>query len=446
MYTSLLDLTNHARTAATIGDHHTVEEAAAEVGKRLRLPRHSIAGELHGRKAVDAAFNLALAGQHADWVFDELCSHAESEVQRWGRRRTCSSMTLSQLAERTAAAGCRSPLGLYQAISDILQERAEPTFANVAHALTSGDYSLTSSLSAARWVYRASARNDKEASASADGFAATDWGDVTMDAAHSSTPPSEGLGTTWADCRRPLTIDLGSGFGCGPLAYAADAESWQGDNVLGCDLSAAGIGFARGVARRWGVSDRCKFVRDDARRILRAARETYPGTVQRVILSCPTPYAQIAADTKGAGAPCLTSGNAQLPASVSDPCFLGHVDVIEAIYDTLAPGGLLFLASNVEDVAVTLLGGAEQCGFHALTSPTNELACASWPTDARVGGANDAEAPQPRRQQVWASAGGMRADGSAWRAAPGPMAWASETERTYYLERRQVHRVVCRKE
>ena len=120
MVLTLLDVTNAARSAAAAGDAATVAAALADVEARLRLPRHK--SDLHGRKAVDAAFNMALAGVSTPHLFTELIQHAESEVQRWGRRKSCSSMALAQLAERTAAAGFLSPLGLYDLIGTILQE------------------------------------------------------------------------------------------------------------------------------------------------------------------------------------------------------------------------------------------------------------------------------------------------------------------------------------
>lgn len=451
MLTSLLDLSNAARSAASVGDTTTISEAVNEITNRLRQPRRCIEGELHGRKAVDAMLNLALAGERDAWLFDELCNHAESEVRRWGRRRSCTSMTLAQLAERTAASGCRGPLGLYDALGEILVERAEPTFFGIAAALASGDFSMAVSPQAARWVYRASVRHDKEASESADGFVATDWGDVD-----SSSPAGTSLG--FSDDTRPLTVDLGCGFGCGPLIYAQDAELWRGDNLLGCDLSAAGIGYARGVASRWAVDGKCRFARADARGVLRMARDHYPGGIQRVVLSCPTPYAQLdaggdggvdgghgGADAQASAQVQKASGNSQLPSSADDPSFLGHSDVFAEIGDALAPGGLLCLASNVEDVAVTLLDTAERHGFEALTTPPPELGLPLPTGDGKgaVGGAETTLAP--RRQQRWHTAGGERAEGACWRLAPQPLPWASETERTYLIEGRPVHRVVCRK-
>ena len=107
MVGTLLDLTNAARAASAAGNTKLADQAVLEIDARLRaLPTRRLGDEgLHGRKAIDACFNLALAGANTPFLFDVLIAQAENEVRRWGRRRTCSSMTLAQLAERTAAAG-----------------------------------------------------------------------------------------------------------------------------------------------------------------------------------------------------------------------------------------------------------------------------------------------------------------------------------------------------
>lgn len=136
------------------------------------------------------------------------------------------------------------------------------------------------------------------------------------------------------------------------------------------------------------------------------------------------------------------SGNTQLVATSADASsFLGHTSVFDEIAHTLAPGGELYLASNVEDVALTLLQNAQSHGLEPLTVPSAACTDAQLPpptaTEARA-------ASPPRRQQLWRAAGGQQADGPCWRAASA-MLWASETERTHRLEGRAVHRVVLAK-
>ena len=218
--------------------------------------------------------------------------------------------------------------------------------------------------------------------------------------------------------------------------------------MLGCDLSPGGVSFARGVAQRWGVASRCAFVRDDARAVLRRVRATYPGRVERVVLSCPTPYAAPAEVLRAAEeeeemaseVALAQSGNSQLPSSAKDPTFLGHAGIFDEIVDSLAPGGRLYLASNAEDVAVTLMRHGTDRGMEVLTeTPAGDVSAVDGSVDHRDDGLL-----VPRRQKLWRQAGGALAEGEAWRAAR-PMLWASETERTYSVESRPVHRVVLRK-
>lgn len=448
MLSSLLELSNIARSAAAVGSRESLSEAVSEIERRMQVASNLDAELMHGRKAIDASFNLALAGVSTPWIYDQLAEQAEREIVRWGRRRSCSSMTLCQLGERLAAAGFLASANqpLYQLLGDILAERGEPAFETTCSALRAGSFGLEHSLPAARWINRAAAKQSKVASTSATDFStAADWG----------TAAGGGAGPTslFADPARPLTLDIGCGYGCGALVYAHSARG-EGDNVLGCDLSAGGISFARGLATRWGVDHRCAFVRDDARAVLRRVRKAYPGRVHRIILSCPTPYASAHdADEMGTS----SSGNSQLPASPHDASFLGNEEVIEDMVACLAPGGGLYLASNVEDVAVTMMSSAQAKGLVAQMHATNAEALLHLALDAEGLGPNTAPerkvrttrsapvlAPVPRRQSRWRKAGGTPAIGAPWESAR-PMLWASETERTHILEERPVHRVVLRK-
>ena len=296
MVATILDLSNVARAAGSSGRTEVARSAAAQVAERLALP--AAGAELHGRKAVDCMLNLALAGVGAEGsqAFEALSERAEAEVRRWGRRRSCSSMGLAQLVERTAAAGQAAP-GLFAFVAEVLTERGE--FLDTARALERPDYGLATSAAAARWVsvplllplsrplhpptdelarspsrrpavppsrrpavppsrrparapqvHRAYATSGKHACDGAEPLTGADWG-----------PGGDGA-WAWADGRLPLTLDLGCGYGCGPLSYSAREGAGRG-NVLGCDLHPGGVAYARGVASRWAVDGRCGFVRDE---------------------------------------------------------------------------------------------------------------------------------------------------------------------------------------
>lgn len=72
------------------------------------LPGTAAAGELHGRKAADAAFWLSLAGinTHDNFIYDELAQVAGDELLRFGSKKSCRSKDILHIVERFAMAGC----------------------------------------------------------------------------------------------------------------------------------------------------------------------------------------------------------------------------------------------------------------------------------------------------------------------------------------------------
>ena len=269
------------------------------------------------------------------------------------------------------------------------------------------------------------------------------------------------------DASRPLTLDLGCGYGVGPLSYATSRRCGdEGGLVVGCDLSPGGIGYARGLASRWEIERTAAFVRDDARSVLRRLRELHPAGAHRVLLSCPTPYAAHRArqppsaargpPTVSSTASSAVSGNTQLPATPDCPTFLGSQQVLDEVARTVRVGGTVHLASNVEDVAVTLLDHARKAGLEPLR--VDELLDGGEPLRDEGGAVSaarstgDASARElTRRQEQWRAGGGELAVGGGWETSTGderarPTAcWASETERTHELEGRPVHRIVLRR-
>ena len=317
-------------------------------------------------------------------------------MKKWGRRKSCSSMTLAQLA---GARGCRllARIWLFDTIGTILVERGEPTYETTATESRLGRI-LARCVRCSRAVglprvitLRQGGERECRRLPNGIRLGRQRW------------RVDRWLFAGFEDASRPLTIDLGCGFGVGPLVYSHSLDEWQGDNLLGCDLSASGIGYARGLASRWGVSGRCKFVRDDARAVLRAARRSTVG-VRRILLSCPTPYAQVVpTDTSTDVGEAVSSGNAQLPTSHVDTSFLGHAEIFDEMARSMVPGeGQLYLSSNVEDVALTLKRNAEAAGFEAEVMEEEE---GSHACDAKA-----KEVATPRRQQLWRAAGGERAE------------------------------------
>lgn len=395
------------------------------------------------RKTVDVAFNLALAGA-SEPTLAALCSVAERELRasRWSRRgwsKPRSAHTLVQLAERAAAAGFRPPLGLYEIIADLLEEKG--AYPETSKAIRGGAMDLCHPR-AAIWIYRNSCRQRKpSASTVRESHANRESGSDAAARALSGLHEPE----------RPLTVDIGCGYGIGLLGYARSPRA-RTHNALGCDLNPQAVRYANGIAKRWGVSGRTVFAQSDALEMLGELRRR-ERRVERIVLSCPTPFLRAAG--KGAA-----GGNSQLPSSAESDDFLGGRQVIEEAVNTLSVGGTLLLASNVEDVALSMRECAEATGMrvlsHASAEPTTSLAGKSpqagkSPHPEASGGAGSGGArsdrTDSRRTHLWRQAGGARAEGAEWEYGAKQLLEArSETELAYALQGRQVYRLILEKE
>lgn len=238
---------------------------------------------------------------------------------------------------------------------------------------------------AASWLYRAARKQTKLTVAAADAPLdpkSLESGSPTR-LGTSATAVQLGTGVVSSLCSfedgdRPLVVDLGCGYGVGALTAGAGGCPGGGSssraNYLGCDLSPQGVGFARGVAARWGLSGRAAFVRRDALAVLRDVGQQYHGPVAAVVLCCPSPYRaappptmepmhahKAYAGTRGRATG--GRGNSQLPDSADSHSFLGRMAVLREAARVLAPGGWLLLSSNAEDVAVAMVSAARELGL-----------------------------------------------------------------------------------
>ena len=350
-----LSLSREAVTAASLRSHNDVQRIADMLSRLLREePPPPF------RKGIDVAFNMALAGHSGGELFSTLCKQAEAELRRtrWRRagwKKPRSAHTLVQVAERAAAAGCRPGCaggccaGLFDIIAELLEEDELGTYAEAAAALRRGSLDDLQSPRVAVWLHRTSCRDRKV------------WA--------SAARLGEFECPAFADPSLPLCVDLGCGYGVKQLAAASRASSASGGsgagiasggsgagssnssapdrarNFLGVDLSAKAVGYARGVARRWRLSDICAFVEADARQALRALRERYAGPVDRIDLCCPTPFRAGGGDNDGHDG--HDGGSlTQLPASASSLDFLGCAPLLAEAAATLRPNGRLVISST----------------------------------------------------------------------------------------------------
>ena len=219
-------------------------------------------------------------------------------------------------------------------------------------------------------------------------------------------PPS------FADETKPLVIDLGCGVGASTLTYALVTTEY---NVIGSSAHAHTLAYARGVAARRGLTARCAFVSREASEVLQWARHAYPGSVEAVLIQFPTPYA--------------LGDDARVKSK-----FLANSKVL-GLAAKLQPR-LVYFASNVEDVAVTM-----RADYARIAGENAEAVLDQGDATADT----DRAATMPPRTQKWVASGGARAEGPGWLAAsPLPRRVRSETEAHHELIRWPIHRCAFR--
>ena len=443
-----------SQLAAFAAHGHAAAYGAAAATRLVTLP--ALSDEITGRKSIDAALTFALAGVTDQALFDKLYERAEVEVRRRSSRGRLEH-GLAHMAERVAASGLRPPHSLFDAIAERLRGLESGVMTPTAEALATGTLTPHSP-PAARWVWRQHQQYQYRPIPAPTGAKARDSSRAV------DTPL---LGQLFGDGgRRDLTLDIGCGYGLGPLGLALwqqqmeqqqkqeqhqdqpqpqpqpqpQQEPVAAGNVLGVDTNRSAVGYAAGLAARWGLHGRCVFVCDDAAAVLRSLRRgDYPGRLTRVVLSCPTPFAR-------------SVGGATFPRAPEERLdFVGSAAILEAAVAALEPGGTLLLTANVEDVAVTMLADAVALGLEPLThgEACHRGTLEEGGASASLGPpAPDLSAPAalPRRRAAWHAAGGTRAEGAAWVSGAQHLLCArSETELACAYDRRATYRVALAK-
>jgi hypothetical protein len=394
---------------------------------QVRLQHESVDLELAGRKSADAAFWLALAGVAEENIFDSLTEIATRELSRFGQRSSCRTKHIYQILERFAAAGL-APKKLAEIANACLQFKGVET----EKVTFSSDRSLL-----LLWKFSTKQKKQRAFLSSALKHWQQQHNNNDSEQTSPSLPnikPSSYYqwNSMFADPKRPLVVDVGCGMGVSLLGLARSKESnkillnttkWEDCNFVGVDLGGLGIGYARGLSHRWGVSDRLQFVVDSAEHAL-SQLESYPGPVQLCLVQFPTPY-QLNR-TK--------NGNSQLPISANDG-FMVSQNLLLLVKDCIGEGKVL-LQSNCEDVAIYMKTIACRVGLETFDYESQ---------------ATEAKAPTriPQRTLDW-----IALSNPEIRATPGQGGWSrgpllhregqTETEVACELNSTPVHRCVLR--
>lgn len=411
--------------------------------------------ELAGRKSADAAFWFALAGVSDTEIFLPLVDVASRELCRFGSRSSCRTKDILQMTEHFSAAGVENASDLEEVARTSLSAKGELSSCASNETLLNFHSDRSQLLI---WKFSTKQKKQRAFLESAlkhwqrqNDKAKQELNDVAIPSTSRAAEYQKkcySWDRMFKDPTRPLVVDLGSGMGVSLLGLArgesqASADvllgtnstlSWKDCNFVGVDLGGLGIGYARGLASRWGIDDHLQFVMDSAESFMEDVHESYPGPVIACLIQFPTPY-----QLRQSDAECATSGNSQLPRSARDG-FMVTEELLKLVYQSLSgANGRLLLQSNCEDVAVYMRDiASNHVGFCVESTDQDVLLSQSksFPSMSK---------PQrvPQRTADWIAMGGERAEGHGWSKAPIlHRDGATETEIACALNGTPVHRCV----
>ena len=437
--------------------------------------------ELQGRKFADAAFELSLLGVRDEAIFTYLVEQQGRELARWGLRASVRAHDIVKLCERLACAGVRDG-GIYLQAARLLRDKgdaggdtAEYLLAALAtaealdHEATGLRMSLgnNSRPKMAMWTYLSRQRKAGKQNLVAENCEVAAATAVATAAA--PLPPS--LATLFADPSLPLVVDLGCGLGVSLLGLA-EARGQEVYNFCGVELNSESARYGQGIAARWGLGGRVAFVQLECCEALERLEREYPGPCALVAVQFPTPFklrlgsaeagSQTAQEPEDGGGEEGDDeeedggggGNRQLPDTdefMVGPHLLRRAEALlrpRATYPPPAPG-LLYVQSNVEDVAVWMRQAVEDhTGLRPPSRAARLLAFSHGQAEAE--GMDWAARPEPEaaltlRQKRWldGSPQAPRAHGPGWLAgSPLPACAHSETEVMCIAKGKTVYRVL----
>eukprot|EP00957_Ditylum_brightwellii_P005559 426224-Ditylum_brightwellii.AAC.1 len=126
-------------------------------------------------------------------------------------------------------------------------------------------------------------------------------------------------------------------------------DDWAECNFVGCELNPLFVGYANGMARRWGINGKCQFLVSDANEFIDMIHRTYKGPISLVMIQFPTPFS-LQKDEHDQRGNSHNSGNSQLPSN-SLSGFMVTEALLQSVQCLLqrSDNGLLLLQSNCED-------------------------------------------------------------------------------------------------
>jgi SAM-dependent methyltransferase len=452
-YSSTLQIANHLlELSIEASEKHEemdptrVRDMVDQCYQRLEI---TLGNDIRGRSSADAAFCLAVCGvdhgmtSSSEGLYHVLLTICELELGRIGPRSSFPAKNILQLAEKVAASGIRgdSAQPLYSLAANLLvQKNATNDYASAIDSLRDGSFGLFSDRSLL-WLWRFAARQTKSKVPDND---ADDKRERARDSVASSTSARFDRKNEWItkfkDPSRPLIVDVGCGMGISLLglssakarqiassSHLTDFPDLTSCNFVGGDLSRLLVGFSHGIAQRWGLEGRTRFVWKPAEDFLQDILDWEKAPpVEMIMIQFPTPFrreSSIGLD-----------GNSQLPSDHRSSGFMVSEKLLTSARDILAQSkGYLLLQSNCEDVAVRMRQMAEAVGMECVE--------AGQPAPATIVALDGDVETLPLRTQEWIAAGGARALGKGWWSTPIlPRIGQTETEVLCNLQAKPVYR------
>lgn len=288
----------------------------------------------------------------------------------------------------------------------------------------------------------------------------------------------------FSDMTAPLVIDVGCGFGVTLLGLAAahniyNKSNTKGSSVyetnlpkglvnfLGCDLSNHCIAYASSIARKWNLSDKCRFCTAPAEAFLEWVQSNYLGTVYWINMQFPTPYkldvsnlATFIKSDKNKGERSMDTKkikrrNVQLPGQNQNNGFMITPKLVASCIKIARRNrSVIYFQSNVEDVAVYTRGLFLDCmrEIGETVIPIEEKDCMChidssmgqlpyFNVERRPDNVESSDPSLPKRKLIWDALGGERAEGSVWlKTSPSPWYAKTETEAVYISDNKPVYR------
>ncbi|KAL3821698.1 hypothetical protein ACHAXA_003256 [Cyclostephanos tholiformis] len=461
----------------------------------MKTSTYGGAGELHGRKAADAALWFALSGVNDAKLYDDLVEISTSELRRFGMNPGCRPKDVLHIVERIAMAGIgggksrssRDGAGeLYRVAADCLEakmmgkgglgdstrrsrnmhydpaDEAEDGGINYGYIISSlrnNTFGLHSDRSLLG-LWRFSTRQRKQRAFFRDAARHFDGKyreSSSLNGAASSRSSSGGEDVSnideydWAsmfkDPSRPLVVDVGCGMGVSLLGLTSGSQvvqnydelriNWGECNFIGVDLSRLAVGYAQCVRSRWGMEGCLTFVVDSAENCLTEIGESYPGVVAMVMLQFPTPYRFRDESDEGYS----TSNDDDASSSAARRGYNSQLPERAASDDFMVTENLLSrvraILSKEDGGRLLIQSNCEDVAVHMRNVATKRAGFSSVSVLHPVTSLDIAT----QRTRRWVDAGGERAIGTFWSAKPLlPLCGRTETEVACLIDGKPVHR------